>query len=137
MTGHDLTDEDQIRQLLATWMTATNAGDAETVLSLMSDDAVLLVAGRPVMSKADFAAAARAHSGEDAPKFHCTSDIEEIKVFGDWAFMWARLTVVVTPAHGRRFTRKGHTLSILKKLNGNWLLAREANMLSPVPNEGD
>jgi hypothetical protein len=30
--------------------------------------------------------------------------------------------------------RAVHTLSILNKQNGKWVLARDANMLSPVPN---
>ena len=33
-------------------------------------------------------------------------------------------------------TRAGHTLSILKKQNGKWVLARDANMLSPVSTQG-
>ena len=52
-------DEQQIRQLVATWMTATRDGDVETVLSLMADDVVFLVTGQPPMRKADFAAAGR------------------------------------------------------------------------------
>ena len=40
-------DEQEIRQLVATWMAATKAGDIDTVLSLMSDDVVFLVTGRP------------------------------------------------------------------------------------------
>jgi hypothetical protein len=30
-------------------------------------------------------------------------------------------------------TRAGHTLSILKKESGRWVLVRDANMLAPVP----
>jgi uncharacterized protein (TIGR02246 family) len=127
-------DEQQIRQLVAIWMAATKAGDVEKVLSLMTDDAVLLVPGRPVMRKADFAAAARAQAGPDAPRFDGTSEIQEIQVVGDWAFMWTRLTVVVTPPHGARpMTRAGHTLTIFRKQDGQWRLARDANLLVPVP----
>ena len=51
-------DESEIRQLVATWMTATKAGDIETVLSLMADDVVFLIAGQPPMiGKSAFAAA--------------------------------------------------------------------------------
>jgi len=126
--------ESEIRQLVATWMTATKAGDIETVLSLMADDVVFLIAGQPPMvGKAAFAAASRAQSGQAAPKFDGTSEIQEIKVLDDWAFMWTKLTVVVTPPGGAQsMTRAGHTLSILKKQNGKWVLARDANMLVPV-----
>jgi ketosteroid isomerase-like protein len=48
--------------------------------------------------------------------------------------MWTKLRVVVTPpGRAQPATRAGHTLSILKKQNGKWLLARDANMLSPMP----
>jgi len=127
------TDEDEIRELVAAWMAATKAGDIERVLSLMADDAVFLVPGQLPMGKATFAAAAKAQSVQDAPKFDGTSEIQEIKVLGDWAFMWTKLSVVVTPPGGAPSTaRTGHTLSILKKEDGRWLLARDANMLSPA-----
>jgi len=78
-------DEQEIRQLVSTWMAASKAGDVEKVLSLMADDAGFLVAGQPVMRKADFAAAARSQSGQEAPQFDGLSEIQEIKVLGDWA----------------------------------------------------
>lgn len=126
-------DEREIRQLVSTWIEASQAGDVETVLSLMSDDVVFLVPGRPVMRKADFAAASRAQSGQAAPRIEGTSEIQEVRVLGDWAFMWTKLTVVVTPPDGSPvMTRAGHTLSVLKKENGKWVLARDANLLAPV-----
>lgn len=126
-------DERAIRALTATWMAATKAGDVETVLSLMTDDVVFLVPGRPVMRKADFEAASRAQAGEGAPQFEGTSEIQEIQVSGEWAFMWSKLTVVVTPAGGAKpITRAGHTLTIFRKQNGTWALARDANLLALV-----
>ena len=38
-------DEQQIRELVATWMAATKAGDVDTVLGLMTDDVVFLMPG--------------------------------------------------------------------------------------------
>ncbi len=128
------TDEESIRQLVSTWMAATKAGDMETVLSLMTEDAVFLTPGQQVMRKADFAAAARAQSAQGAPQFDGSSEIQEIEVLGDCAFMWTKLTVIVTPpGAAQSIKRAGYTLSILKKQNGKWLLARDANMLVPVP----
>jgi uncharacterized protein (TIGR02246 family) len=130
---HMQNDEQEIRQLVSTWMAASKAGDVETVLSLMADDVVFLVPGQPAMRKADFAAQARSQSGQDAPQIDGSSEIQEIKVLGDWAFMWTKLTVVVTPPNGAQsMTRAGHTLSILKKQRGKWVLARDANLLAPV-----
>ncbi len=58
-------DEEEIRNLVTTWLAATKAGDVETVLSLMADDVVFLVPGQPVMHRAEFAAAAKSMSGPE------------------------------------------------------------------------
>lgn len=125
-------DEQEIRELVARWMSATKAGDVETVLSLMADDVVFLTPGQPPMTKAKFAEASKAQATGKAPKFEGKSEIQEIKVLGEWAFMWTRLKVVATPPDGSPpVTRAGHTLSILQKLNGRWVMVRDANMLAP------
>jgi len=124
-------DERAIRDLVATWMAASRAGDVATVLSLMTDDAVFLVPGR-VMRKDDFAAAARAQAAPGAPHVDGASAIEELIVLGTWAFMRARLTVEVTPQEGAATKRAGHTLTIFRKEHGRWRLARDANLLAPV-----
>ncbi len=128
-------DEKEIRKLVETWLSASQAGDIETVLSLMTDDIVFLVAGQPPMiGKASFAAASKAQS-EQPFRISGTSDIQEIRVFGEWAYMWTKLSVVATPMKdGQPIKRAGHTLSILKKQDGKWLLARDANMLAVVVN---
>jgi uncharacterized protein (TIGR02246 family) len=115
-------------------MSATKAGDIDTVLSLMADDVVFLIAGQPPMiGKAAYAAAARGQPNQEPPRFDGRSEIQEIKVLGDWAYMWTKLSVVVTPPDGARsITRAGHTLTILRKHNGKWILARDANMLSAL-----
>jgi len=126
-------DEQEIREVVSRWMAASKAGDVDTVLSLMADDVVFLVPGQPVMRRADFASKARAQSGQDAPQIDGSSEIQEIKVLGEWAFMWTRLTVVMTPPNGAEpMRRAGHTLTILKKQNGRWVIARDANLLAPA-----
>jgi uncharacterized protein (TIGR02246 family) len=127
------TDEQEIRQLVQTWMQATKAGDVQKVLSLMAEDVVFLVPGRPPMQgKNAFASALRAQSSQGPPQFEGTSEIQEIQVIGDWAFMWTKLSVKMTPPGGAPVARAGHTLSVLKKEQGKWVLARDANMLAPV-----
>jgi uncharacterized protein (TIGR02246 family) len=125
-------DEQEIRQVVSAWMAATKAGDVNTVMSLMSDDVVFLVAGQPPMHKADFERAARTQSTANAPRIDGVSDIQEIRILGDWAFLWSQLRIVVTPQAGKSITRAGHTLTLFTKRNGKWLLARDANMLTLV-----
>src|SRR6266480_1095263 len=120
-------DERAIRDLVSTWITASNAGDIEKVLSLMADDVVFLVPGQKPMRKTDYVA------GQTALKdivIEAKSEIQEIKVFGDWAYLWTKLSVVMTPRGGTQGTRTGNTLSILRKRNGKWVLFRDANMLA-------
>ena len=126
-------DELEIRQLVSTWMSATKEGDVDTVLSLMSDEAVFLVPGRPPMRKDDFAAASKAMAGKDGPKFDGSGDIQEIEILGDWAYMWQKLTVITTlPDGSPPNKRTGDTLTIFKRENGKWVLFRDANMLAPA-----
>jgi uncharacterized protein (TIGR02246 family) len=126
-------DEDQIRELVATWMAATRAGDVDTVLGLMTDDVVFLLPGRPPMRKDEFAQMSHAQAGASAPAIDGRSEIQEIQVSGDWAFTWTRLSVTVTPADGTApMERAGHTLTVLRKQGGRWRLARDANLLAPV-----
>src|SRR3954469_3216845 len=112
-------DEQKIRQLVATWFDATKSGDTNTVLSLMADDVVFLVTGQPPMiGKAEFATAMRAQAEQGRPQFEGKSEIQEIRVFGDWAYMWTKLMVVFTPLGGASpITRAGNTLTILQKQN--------------------
>jgi uncharacterized protein (TIGR02246 family) len=126
------TDEQQIRELVSTWHAATRAGDVDTVLELMTEDVVFLLPGRPPMRKDEFASQSRLQQGKRA-RIESASEIQEIQVSGDWAFMWTKLSVVMTvPEGGAPSKRAGHTLTVLQRVNGRWLLARDANLLTPV-----
>ena len=133
-------DEQEIRQLVSTWMDATKRGDIQTVLGLMTEDVVFLLPGQPPMiGREAFEAAANAQSlsAVTRPAFEGFSEIQEIQVCGEWAYIWTRLKVVVTPSDGNpSVTRAGHTLSILRKQSGKWMITRDANLLAPVPQTG-
>lgn len=126
-----LSDEQQIRDLVTTWMDATRSGDGATVLSLMTDDALFLLPGQAPMTKSDFAAHAESQSRDDMPLIEGTSDIKEINVSGDMATMISALSVSVTTPDGKRSSRSGYTLTILKRIDGRWYLSRDANLLTP------
>jgi uncharacterized protein (TIGR02246 family) len=127
-------DERAIRDVVARWQAASRAGDVDTVLGLMTDDVVFLLPGRPPMRKPEFAAASRAQSTPGAAmKIDGENEIQEVQVAGEWAFMWARLRVVATPADGSPpMERAGHTLTVFRREGGGWRLARDANLLAPV-----
>jgi uncharacterized protein (TIGR02246 family) len=123
-------DERSIRELVATWMSASQAGDTETVLSLIADDAVFTVVGQEPFGKDAFRAASQ---GQKDLLIEGTSDIREIQVLGDWAYLRNYLTVTVTPPGGTAIRRAGWTLTILRKTAaGKWLLVRDANLMTKV-----
>ena len=124
--------EKAIRELYATWHRATAAGDLATVLGLMSDDVVFLTPGAQPFGKKAFADL----NASLAKKIRIESRFEfgEIAIHGDWAHVWSRLWVTMVPLKGGAATRRsGHTLSILRKEGGKWVLARDANLLAPDP----
>ncbi|MFG6488885.1 YybH family protein [Roseateles sp. BYS78W] len=125
-------DETAIRETVSTWMAASQSGDVDTVLGLVADDVVFLAPGRPPMHKAEFETLSRAQAQPGGPEIAGDSDIQEIQVVGDWAFMWTRLRIIVTPPGGAALERAGHTLTVLKKVAGRWVIARDANLLAPV-----
>ena len=126
-------DEQEIRRLVETWQAATRSGDIEGVLELMTEDAVFLLPGRAPMHKAEFAEASRAQTTVGAPKIDGRSEIREIQIAGEWAFMWSELSVLITPADGGPASKHaGHTLTVLRRVDGRWRLARDANLLVPV-----
>lgn len=127
------TDELEIRDLVRRWLAASKAGDVDTVLTLMTDDVVFLVPGRAPMRKPEFAALSRAPAGGTPPQIDGRSEIQEIVVSGDVAFMWTKLSVVMTPPGGQPVERAGHTLTVLRRVNGHWQIARDANLLTVVP----
>jgi len=130
-------DEAQVRTLVDTWHAATQAGDVDAVLSLMTDDAVFLVPGRPPMGKAAFAELSRVPPGAPRPTFESASEIMEVQVSGDLAYLWSRLSVRVTPPGADQpIERAGHTLTIFRRVDGEWRLARDANLLVATPREG-
>lgn len=123
-------DETAIRQLVATWLSASKQKNINKVLSLMAEDVVFLTPGQPPMrGKSAFAEAQQQLQQID---LDAQSEIQEIKVFGEWAYVWTELSVVLTPRSGEATKRTGHTLSILQKQAGVWFLYRDANMLAPV-----
>lgn len=129
-----MTDDEQIRALVHTWLAATRSGDIDTILGLMTEDAVFLVPGRPPMDKAGFAALSRMPPGTPRPALEITPDIEELVVAGDVAYLRMHLAVRVTPPGGAApVQRAGYTLTVFRRVAGRWLLARDANLLAPVP----
>ena len=123
-------DEKEIRAVIERWMAATKAGNVDDVLSLMTDDVVFLVAGVPPFGKPEFRASSIEHADKSL-EFDGTTDIRELKIIGDHAYVINKLSVVTRRSGGDQMSRSGYTLTLFRKENGKWLLARDANLLTP------
>ena len=121
-------DERSIREVVDRWMKATAANDVDTVLSLMTDDVLFSVAGKEPFGKEEFAANSR---GMGDMRVDGTSDIVELQVHGDWAFLRNHLRIAVIGPDGTVTQKKsGYTLTLLRKEDGQWRVMRDANMLT-------
>ena len=124
-------DERAIRGVVDRWMTASKAGDTETVLGLMTDDVIFLVPGQEPFGKEAFKAASERMA---AVKMEGRSEIKELKILGDWAYLRNHIDMTVTAPGGAPIRRAGYTLTLLRKdKDGRWRLARDANLLTAQP----
>lgn len=124
-------DEQEIRGLIEMWLSATQSGNVDAVLSLMSDDAMFMSAGQqPMIGREAFARGLNKVLAENV--IESSSEIAEVVVSGDLAYCRTSLTVTITSKHGQLpLLRHGDTLSILRKgTDGRWVLTRDANMLA-------
>jgi uncharacterized protein (TIGR02246 family) len=119
-------DEGAIRQLLDARWDATRSGDMDTVLALMADDVVFLTPGQEPFGKSEFEESA----GGRTVKVDGASEIQELEVAGEWAWMRTHIDVTMTPLDGEPVRRSGSTPTILRKQDdGRWVLSRDANLL--------
>jgi uncharacterized protein (TIGR02246 family) len=129
-------DERAIREAHSTWIDAVNTGDLGRLLTLMADDVVFLNPGRPPIGRDEFPAIFRA--GHQQGRLRCSSELEEVVVVGEVAYTRSWDSVSVTPIlGGEAMQLAGHRITVWRKQSdGRWLLARDANVLSPVAKPG-
>ncbi|HKQ24003.1 MAG TPA: SgcJ/EcaC family oxidoreductase [Burkholderiales bacterium] len=126
-------DEQAIRDLVALWHSATAAGDVDTILGLMAEDVVFLVAGQPPLKGRDsFERGLRDLLTQH--RIESTGEVQDIEVSRSLAYCWTTLKVrVISRTGGDTTVRAGNSLSIFRKQpNGSWVLVRDANLLSAV-----
>jgi uncharacterized protein (TIGR02246 family) len=124
------TDEQAIRDLISRWHRATVAGDVDTILTLMAEDVVFLVPGKPPMRRSEFEQGLRSLLASH--RIESTGEVQEVAVSENLAYCWTHLTVrmVALAGGGDAPMRTGSTLSIFRKQpSGAWVLARDANLL--------
>ena len=128
-------DEQAIRDLVDSWLIASEKGDLPTILNLMADDVVFMVPNKEPFGKEVFA---QSYEGTRGATMKTESDIQEIQINGDWAWMRNFLRVTFTGVNRQSSTHSGYVLTILKRLpDGSWVIARDANLLTPEGGASD
>ncbi len=125
-------NERAIREVHAAWIDAVNAGDLVRLLTLMADDVVFLNPGRAPFGRDGFPGGFSA--AHQQSRIRCTSELEEVVIVGELAYTLCSDTLSVTPRAGGDATKlAGHRITIYRNQpDGRWLLARDANTLSPA-----
>jgi uncharacterized protein (TIGR02246 family) len=125
-------DERAIREVHSTWIDAVNAGDLARLLSLMADDVVFLNPGDEGLGRDGFST--KFSAAHQQLRICCVSELEEVVVVGEVAYTRSRDSLTVSSRAGGDESRlAGDRMTIYRKQpGGSWLLARDANVLSPV-----
>lgn len=126
------TDDQAIRDVHATWISAVNAGDLAQLLTLMADDAVLVNPGNAPLDRSGFSAGfLDAHRKF---KILCISELENIVINGNVAYAMSQDSLSLSTRSDGQITQlAGHRLTIYRKhTDDRWLLARDANTLAPT-----
>ena len=122
-------DARQIRELIDSWIAASNAGDVPALMDMMTDDVIFMTPGRPPFGKAQFAADSERVKGA---AIDAHAEVQEIDVFGPRAYIrnHVRVELSVPGQPARRMS--GYAMSVLRKeADGRWRIARDANLVMP------
>ena len=125
-------DEDdgrQIRQLVDSWIAASEAHDLPALMGMMTDDVVFMTPGRAPFGKAEFAADVERTKGV---AIDARAEMQEIEVFGPRAYVRNHIRVeLISPGQAPK-RMSGYAVSILRKeADGRWRIARDANLVMP------
>ena len=122
-------DKQAIRESVDAWLAASKKGDLSTMLDLLADDVLFIVAGKEPFGKETLASVNQQQMKD--VEMDATIDIKEIEVAGDWA--WTRSFLNITFTHEESAAKhSGHILTIWQKnFDGRWVIKRDANFVKP------
>jgi|HubBroStandDraft_3_1064219.scaffolds.fasta_scaffold59381_3 uncharacterized protein (TIGR02246 family) len=122
-------DARQIRELIDSWIAASNAGDIAALMDMMTDDVIFMTPGRPPFGKAEFAADRERVKGA---AIDAHAEVQEIDVFGPRAYIRNHVRVELSAPGQPARRMSGYAMSVLRKeADGRWRIARDANLVMP------
>jgi uncharacterized protein (TIGR02246 family) len=122
-------DAREIRELIDSWIAASNAGDVPALMDMMTDDVIFMTPGRPPFGKAEFAADSERVKGA---AIDAHAEVQEIDVFGPRAYIRNHVRVELRAPGQPARRMSGYAMSVLRKeTDGRWRIARDANLVMP------
>ena len=140
-TQKDRSTRDDVRAEIEAFATASKGAmarnDLDAVLVGMTDDVVLLTAAGPPVVGRD---AVRQMYSSLAGKFHIENTAASadftVDVVGDVAVVFGKDTAKMTPLNGDpAMLVAGPAVSVFRRVDGTWKLARSLNLMTPVKPE--
>jgi uncharacterized protein (TIGR02246 family) len=118
-----------IAALHETDMVASMARDIDTLVSLCSDDCVLLPPGQEPIRGREAVRESLERDAEQGQTYRITEyvhEFEEVRILDGWAFEWGRFRAAAEPVRGGSPIRSsGKILRVLKRqTDGAWKVAR-------------
>ena len=119
-------DIDAINKIYHQYATGISTGDIDLWMSIWINDGIRMEPDMPAITGKE-QIRARMQSISDIYKFKMTIDVEEIKVFENWAFSRGTFNYSLTPKkEGAPYTSTGKYLTILERqADGSWKFARD------------
>lgn len=123
-------DVESIHKLRDEWKTASDARDVNKIISLITDDAVILAPNSPPLVGKQ-AVETMYRTMLNLYKIEQNFIYEEVVVQGDWAYAWGHDEVTMTSlAGGETMRATGYGMMIMRREADGWKYARGINNMT-------
>ena len=127
-------DHAAFKQLQQVWIESYLSGDLDTLMTLHDEDTILMPRRQPTLDSLE---AIRGFFESRVGKYDIefNDDPKELRINGDWAFLWGQFTLVGRPKDGGEpFHDAGRYFVLYKKnANGEWRIFRDIDNVMPAP----
>ena len=128
-------DEAAIRAIYAKFLPAFAAGDAAAIAAPFADDGVEIQAGAPAAKGRE--AIQKMYAGLFSSMKNVTVRLGDLSVHvadaGDFAIVEGPFQMSFTDAKGKKQEDRGTTLTVFRKINGEWKVLYDTNVSEVAP----
>ena len=133
-------DIQAIKDIDAKWAAAQNTGDIESIMSLLTDDVIMLWANEPIKEGKEAVRNSILADHKENTYENTKATVVEVRLAGDWAFARGTWSGTDTPkAGGESMQFIGKWIDIFERQpDGSWKVSRSMyNSDLPVPESAD